>query len=176
MKIYVIRHGQTELNKKGIINGHREDPLSPEGIEQAKMAMPSLPKTIKHFYVSSLERTKQTAKILNSELNIPMTFHDELKEVNFGILNGTPFLDEYKEKHKMQTYDWRPFGGESFNDVKVRVLKILKEIKKENKDGEILIVAHGGIIRLMHFLQFNEILNKIENVSIYSFDLDEILK
>lgn len=175
MKIYVIRHGQTELNKQGIINGHKDDTLAPEGIEQANMAAPSLPKTIKHFYVSSLERAKQTAKLLNDVLKVHMTFHDELKEVNFGILNGTPFFDEYKKRHKMLDYDWRP-SGENFEDVKTRVLKILKEIKDNNGDGEALIVAHGGIIRLLHFLEFGEPLNEIEKASLHSFDLDKILK
>jgi len=105
MEIFVIRHGQTELNKKGIINGYLDDTLALEGIEQAKIAASTLPKTIKYIYSSSLERAKQTAKILNETLNVPLTFHDELKEVNFGILNGTPFLDEYKERHRMLDYD-----------------------------------------------------------------------
>lgn len=146
MKIFVIRHGQTELNKKGVINGHTDDILAPEGIEQAKNAAPFLPKTIKHVYSSSLERAKETAKILNETLNAPLTFHDELKEVNFGILNGTTFLDEYKKRHKMLDYDWRP-SGESFEEVKTRVLKFLEKVKKENNDEEVLIVAHWQVPR-----------------------------
>ena len=175
MEIFVIRHGQTELNKKGIINGYLDDTLALEGIEQAKIAASTLPKTIKYIYSSSLERAKQTAKILNETLNVPLTFHDELKEVNFGILNGTPFLDEYKERHRMLDYDWRP-SGESFEEVKTRVVKLLGKIKKENNNKEVLIVAHGGIIRLLHFLEFGEILGEVGNTSLYSFDLDKILK
>ena|SRR5258708_2803614 len=175
MKIFVIRHGQTGLNKKGVINGHIDDVLVPEGIEQAKKAAPLLPKTIKRMYSSSLERAKQTAMILNEVLCVPLTFHDELKEVNFGILNGTPFLDEYKQRHRMQDYDWRP-SGESFEQVKTRVLKLAKEIREENDNEEVLIVAHGGIVRLLHFLEFGEPLSEIENASLHSFDLDKILK
>ena len=175
MKIFVIRHGQTELNKKGIINGHIDDTLASEGIEQAKNASQFLPKSIKHIYSSSLGRAKQTAQILNETLNVPLTFRDELKEVNFGILNGTPFLDEYKKRHKMLDYDWRP-SGENLEDFKTRVLGLLKKIKEENKSEEVLIVGHGGIIRLLHFLEFDEYLNEIANTSLHSFDLDEILK
>jgi len=175
MKIFILRHGQTELNKKGVINGHIDDVLALEGIKQAKNVAPFLPKTIKHIYSSSLERAKETAKILNETLHVALTFHDELKEVNFGILNGAPFLDEYKKRHKMLDYDWRP-SGESFEEVKTRVLKFLEKIKKENNDEEILIVAHGGIIRLLHFLEFGEPLNEIENTSLHSFDLDKIIK
>ncbi len=175
MKIYVIRHGHTELNKKGIINSPLEE-LTEEGIDQAKIAISLLPKTIKHIYCSSLIRTKQTAEILNKALNVPITFHEELREVDFGVLTGTPFLEEYNAKHKALNYDWRP-SGECMQDVKIRVLKILKEIKKENGDGEVLIITHGGIVRLLYFLESGKILDKLENPSfLHSFDLNKILK
>ena len=86
MKVSVVRHGQTELNKKGFINGNLEDALTPEGEEQAHAAARILPNTIKRIYSSSLNRARQTAQILNENLQLPLTFHDELKEVNFGIL------------------------------------------------------------------------------------------
>src|ERR1035437_7305386 len=169
MKIYVIRHGLTELNKKGVINGHIHDNLAAEGISQAKMAAPLMPKTIKHIYSSSLNRAKQTAEILNEELRVPLTLHDELMEVNFGILNGTPFLDEYKKKHKSQQYDWGA-SGESIEDVKKRLLKVLRLIRSESSDGEALMVAHGGIVRLMYLLQDGVAIDEIENASLHSFD------
>ena len=127
------------------------------------------------MYASSLQRAMQTAEILNEKLNLPLTFHDELQEVNFGVFNGTPYLGEYKKRHRMVDYNWHP-SGEDVVDVKKRVLKILKRIHAENGDGEALIVAHGGIIRMMHFLEFGEPLGEIENASLYSFDLDKILK
>ena len=139
------------------------------------MAAPLLSKTIKHIYSSSLGRAKHTAQVLNESLNIPITFHDELKEVNFGVLEGTPFLEEFKKKHRSQNYDWRP-SGESFEDVKKRVLKILKEIRDKNGDGEALIVTHGGVIRLMHLLEFGKPLEEVDNASLHSFDLDKILE
>ncbi len=121
MKIYTVMHGHTELNKKKIINTPQE------GIEQAKLASLLLPKTIKTTYSSPFIRTKQTAEILNKSLNVPITFHEELQEVNFGVLTGTSFLEEYNDKHKNLNYDWKP-SGESVEQVKTRILKILKEI------------------------------------------------
>ena len=174
MQIYLIRHGLTELNKKGIINGDLDDTLAPEGIEQAKNAAALLPKTITHIYSSSLGRAKETARIINENLNVLLTFHDELREVNFGVLNGTPYLDEFKKRHKAQNYDWRP-SGECFEDVKKRTLKILKEIKDNNKTEEVLIVAHGGTVRMLHLLESGELLDEIENASVHIFDLDKIL-
>lgn len=174
-KIYAIRHGLTDLNKKGLINGHTDSVLEPEGIEQARMAAQFLPETIKHIYSSSLGRAKQTAEILNERLRAPITLHDELKEVNFGVLEGTQFREEFKRKHRTDSYDWRP-SGESFEDVKTRVLKFLREVASENGGGEALIVTHGGIIRLMHILEFGKPLEEVSNASLHSFDLDEMLK
>lgn len=175
MKIYVIRHGKTEFNKQGIINGYLDDPLAPEGFEQARQAQATLPSTIKRIYSSSLERARQTADILNEVLGAELTFHDELKEVNFGDLNGTPFLDEHKQRHAQLDYDWRP-SGENFDEVKQRTLKILNEIKNNNHDdGEVLIVGHGGTVRTLHKLQFDETRGGTENAQVYEFNLDEIL-
>lgn len=175
MKIYVIRHGQTELNVKGLINGQIGDALTPEGVKQAETAAKSLPGTINHIYASPLNRAKQTAEILNTELNVPVTFHDELKEVNFGELQGTPYLDEYKKRHMALNYDWGP-SGENVEQVKARVLKVLKQIKGESGDEEALIVAHGGIVYLLYFLESGEISDAVGNASLHSFDLDKILK
>lgn len=176
MKIYIIRHGQTELNVQGLINGQIHDALTAEGVNQAKAASTNLPKTIKRIYASSLKRAEQTARILNSELKAILTLHDELKEVNFGVIEGTPFLDEHKLRHKLVDYDWRP-SGESVEGVKKRTLKILKKIKAENDDGEALIVAHGGTIRMLHFLEHGvPIEAEIGNAEFYSFDLDKIIE
>lgn len=174
MKIYIIRHGQTILNEKTLITGDLDDELTEKGIAQAEAAVDLVPSTIKHIYCSSLGRAKQTAGIINAKLNLPITFHDELKEVNFGDLNGTPYLDEYKARHIAMDFDWRP-SGECFEDVKERVLKILHQIKSENEDGEALIIAHGGTIRMLHFLELGTVMGKIENASLHSFDLDNIL-
>ena len=174
MNIYVIRHGQTELNVKGYINGSLDDPLTPTGIEQAYAAALTLPDTIQRMYVSSLSRTRQTAAILNEVRQLPVAFSDDLQEVNFGVLNGTQFLPEHKMRHESMSYDWRP-SGESFDDVKRRVLRILGKIQKENGDSEALIVAHGGIIRMLHYLEFGETLGEIKNASLSHFDIDKIL-
>ncbi len=171
-----MRHGQTELNKKDFINGQIDDVLTPEGIQQAKNGAKIVPQTIKHIYASSLSRARQTAEMLNSQLQVPISLHDELKEVNFGTLQGGPYLDGVKEKHRTLTYDWGP-DGENVDQVKARVLSILKEIQQNSGDEEALIVAHGGIIRTLYFLETDGgILGDIGNASLHSFDLDKILK
>lgn len=174
-KIYVIRHGKTELNKQNLINGHIDDPLIEEGREEARLAEKNFPDGITHIYVSNLNRAKDTAKIVRGVRNIPITYHDELKEVNFGDLNGTPFLDELKQIHASMDFNWP--NGENTQNFKERVIGFLQKIAPLHTSGEILIVAHGGIIRLLHLLQFNEILSEQpKNATFVEFDLDKILK
>jgi broad specificity phosphatase PhoE len=175
MKIYAIRHGQTKLNVKNIINGGIDDELTDEGIKQAEAAATSLPPSLKYMYVSSLGRAKQTADILNAKLGLPITYSDDLREVDFGDLNGTPFLPEHAQRHMALDYDWGP-SGESVAEVKSRILRALKTIQQESGDSEALIVAHGGTIRTLHYLENGEPMGKIENASIFVFDLDKILK
>ena len=176
MKIYAVRHGLTDLNIKGIINGgDTPDFLVPEGEEQARVVAETLPATIRRIYSSPLPRAKKTAIIINEKLHLPLTFHDELKEVDLGILNGTPYKEEDKIHYANPDFDWRP-SGECAADVKKRLLKIMTQIKSENQGGEALIVTHGGIIRAMRYLESGEVSGPIGNTSINIFDIDKILR
>ena len=178
MKIYAIRHSITPLNQERLLNAQIDEPLAPEGIEHAKKAV--LPKSVKHIHTSSLQRTKQTADIVNSEAKLPISTHDELKEVHMGSLAGKSWDDlntsDLKQKHYALEYDYRPFGGESVQEVKTRLKKFLQQINNTQGDFELLIVTHGGIIRLLHFLEHGETRKDIAQVSFEVFDLDKILE
>lgn len=182
MKIYVIRHGLTELNKKKKINGQIDEPLALEGIEQAKAATALIPKSIKYIYTSPLQRARKIAEIINSKLNLPLSPIAELTEIHMGSLAGKAWTDmgaglELKKKHRAIEFDYRPQGGECAKEVKNRLLSFLRKIKNKHKDHEVLIVTHGGIIRTLHLLEHNkEILDDIKNISLHIFDLDKILE
>lgn len=182
MKFFVIRHGLTPLNKKRILNAQIDEPLAPEGIEQAKASISLVPKTVKYIYSSSLLRAKQTAQIINSKLNLPLSATNALREIHMGLYAGRSWGDpdlgpELKKKHRTIQFDYRAHGGESAQDFKKRVISFLKIINSKHKDGEVLIVTHGGILRLLHLLEHNkELLEEIENASIHTADLKKILK
>lgn len=159
MKIYIVRHGLVPSNQQKVINGQsRDEVLVPEGIEDIKQALQNIPSTVSRIYASNMLRTKQTADILNETLQLPITYHPELREVHFGDLNGKSWKDhevtygpELQESYINQTYDFNPYNGESVIDVENRVMSILNEIKSNHApDEEVLIVAHGGIVRLLH--------------------------
>ncbi len=180
MKIYVIRHGLTRLNKEKRINGQIDEPLAPEGVEQARAAIALVPKTVKRIYASTLSRTRQTADIINAELKLPITYHDHIREVNFGSLAGRGWSEmkdgkSLKEQYRGMTFDYRP-EGESVEDVKARLRAFLGDILGKHADHEALLVAHGGIIRTLTLLEHGKVLDEVENVSIHSFDLKKILE
>ena len=72
-----------------------------------------------------------------------------------------------------QKYDYHPFGGESMEDVKKRFFACIDEIRQNEKGEKILVVVHGGIIRLLHNLLNNEVHEKIHNSSVHEFDFED---
>ena len=182
MKIYLIRHGLTPLNEAKKVNGEVDEPLVAEGIEQAKAILLTIPKSIIHIYSSPLLRARQTADVIGSALNIPITIADELTEIRMGSLSGKSWEEmkdglELKQKPRTVQFDYRPYGGQSLEDVKNRLIPFFKKINNKHADYEILLVAHGGIIRLIHLLeQGKSAYNTAEHVLLLKFDLDKVLK
>lgn len=182
MKVYIIRHGLTELNKQKKVNGEIDEQLAPEGIEQAKDAIPSLPKSITYIYTSPLLRARQTAEIISSKLKIPVFKAQELTEIRMGSLAGKSWEEmeggsELKQKHRAVEFDYKPYGGESAQDVKKRLITFLSKINGKHEDHEGLIITHGGIIRFFYLLGHGEVPYETEkHISPLIFDLDKILK
>lgn len=182
MKIFVIRHGITELNKQKKVNGEIDEPLAVEGIEQTKAAIPALPKSITHIYTSPLLRTRQTAEIISTMLKIPILATGELTEIRMGSLAGKAWEEmegglDLKKKHRSIRFDYHHYGGERAKEVKKRVISCLKKIKAKHQYNEVLIVTHGGIIRTLHLLERSEVItDDIKNISFHIFDIDKILK
>lgn len=182
MKIYVVRHGLTELNKQGKVNGQIDEPLAPEGIEQVRDAVSLIPPSITCIYTSSLLRARQTAEIISSRLKLPIYQHEGIKEIHMGSLAGKAWTEmegglELKIKHRTVQFDYSRYGGESAAEVKKRVTAFLRKIHGKHSDHEALLVTHGGIIRLLHLLEHDQpLVNEIEHISLLTFDLNKILK
>ena len=183
MKIYVIRHGLTELNKQKKVNGQMDEPLAPEGIKQAQATASLIPKTVKYIYTSPLIRAKQTAEILNSKLKLSIFIEDDLSEIHMGSLAGKAWEEmenglSLKKQHRTAKFNYLKYGGESTQQVKNRLIKFFKSIKGKYKDNEVLIITHGGIIRFLHILNHKPLSTNIdvEHISPYSLDLDKILQ
>lgn len=150
--LYIIRHGQTDWNVERKLQGQTNIPLNKKGIEMAKEA--SIKYKDVHFdicFCSSLDRAKETAKLLLENRNIPLIFDDRLVEMRFGIYEGAEktfdnpscpinLVFEHPELYKESIG-----GSETFEHLFKRINEFLNEcvypLLKENKD--ILIVGHG---------------------------------
>lgn len=181
MKVYFLRHGATKLNLEGKLNGQIDEPLAPEGFEQARAAALAMPASITHIYASSMLRARQTAQIVGDTLGIPITTHNALREINMGSIAGrawsAPDLGQrFKQIHRSMQFDYRDIGGESAQEFTARVKDFAHEINGTHQDYEALLIAHGGVQRLLQLLQSgSENLAEIENAVLLEFNFDQVL-
>lgn len=150
MKVYVVRHGQTDWNAEGRIQGSTDTELNKNGIEQAQ----KLKELIKDYKIdiiisSPLKRTRKTAEIINEDIKCKIILDDALKERGFGIFEGKirkDIKDEVLDSRVLDNYYInKEYGNvEKIKDLCDRVWKLLDNIKEEYKDKNILLVTHGG--------------------------------
>lgn len=180
MKIFVIRHGQTESNQRGFVMGNRiDESLNDEGIHQAEKIVAELDaEKFDIIFSSTLKRALETAGIIKKHIDAPVIIDGRLVERDFGSLTGKDWSEIEKElsetahtDDRAQRYDYTRFGGETAEDVKRRLLAFLDFIKKEHSSKKILIVAHGGIMKMLQHLYTKETIFTPENGTLQSFDI-----
>lgn len=160
MKIYTIRHGETDWNKLNRVQGTTDNPLNEKGLQQAEETgenLKDIPFT--KVYSSPLIRARQTTEGVLKKLNCKPEVHlsDAIVEQNFGIWEGVPRDDPEYQKEKAM-YFKRFEGGESILDVAARIYPFLEKIIREsNEDDIILISGHGGVSRMVagYFKAYN---------------------
>lgn len=156
VEIYLCRHGQNVDNANGILNGHRDLPLTDIGREQAK-EIGQLAKNsdlkFDHIYTSPLIRAKETAEIIAQLTGSPEPeVIPELIERELGELSGRPHSDITKmSKELIQTDAVNYFLdiGESFPDTLKRAQIVLDNVHQKHKNGKVLLVTHGDIGKMI---------------------------
>jgi broad specificity phosphatase PhoE len=155
--LYIVRHGQTELNRLGIIQGRGVDSdLNDEGRKQAKLffeAYKSVP--FDKIYISELKRTQQSVQPF-IDLGIPFEKLFGLDELGWGIHEGQAPTAENKAAFMQIMRSWldgnldeKFEGGESPNEVKARQQEALKVIISHREEKNVLICMHGRALRLL---------------------------
>lgn len=154
--IYLVRHGriQTVDDLRRYI-GYSDIPLNEVGILQAHNLQKKIVQAdIQSVYCSDLSRSRQTAEIMVEDKKVPIISRHELREINMGEWEGCSFSDiarRFPDEFKRRGEDIENYcvpGGESFADCRRRVLLVFQEIM-ETTHGDILIVAHAGVNRLL---------------------------
>lgn len=136
MRITFVRHGETSHNKEGRITGEIDVSLNEEGVAQAEKLAQMLPTDYDVLYTSTLKRAQETADIINAKLSLPVIVSPLIVERRFGSLVGKTwdeldtYIPERRRLDKEQKYDYRPFGGESAEEVKMRLLAFVEEVKQ----------------------------------------------
>ena len=149
LKIYLIRHGETEFNKQGKEWGQpNEMPLNDWGFEQCKKLAQKLSKIkFDKLFSSDIKRAMQTAEVVSKTIGLPINEDKRLGEYNPGEVDPSSekWIEEYKKllNSGMSKYDIRPFGGENIWDLIKRVKSFLEDIQKE--EGTIIVIAHSGV-------------------------------
>ncbi len=156
MHIIVIRHGETVMNIDGRVQGSKgpNEPLTAHGVEQITTLRDALLVSPSTIYASPLLRTQQTAAILNERFNVPIVSRPELVERDFGTLSGMlkSAIDPVLVEEDLEgRYDYRPYGGESVEDVRQRVLSFLSDLPLAT-DETVLVITHRGVIRVLYDL------------------------
>ena len=185
MKFYIIRHGQTNWNKEGRIQGKTDIELNEKGIEQAKEAKNILKDYPIDMIVSStLKRAKKTAEIINEAKNVPIIFKEALEERGFGEFEGKirkEIHDEILDSEILANYSLNKEykGVETIQDLCNRVWNLIDELKEDYTEKNILLVTHGGVTRAIngYFNGVNEegILEdlNLNNCEIRTFEIKE---
>jgi len=113
--LYIARHGETEWNRAGKLQGHQDSPLTARGHHQAEsLAVALNNKQITRVYSSDLGRAIQTARAVAKHLEVELIIDERLRERNFGILEGKTkaeldesLLQERFRSHDPECYSWR---------------------------------------------------------------------
>jgi len=153
-RIHLIRHGEVENPHR--YNGHHDVDLSPRGVEQYHQLKPRLdPDRITACYTSDLLRTLRGGKILGPYLGVEPVKVPALRELNCGAWQGLSLTEVQAERpdewaaRLADLVNFRAPGGESVADLRARVLPAIAEIVERHRGEEVLVVAHGGVNRVV---------------------------
>ena len=160
VEIYIARHGQNEDNVNGILNGHRDLPLTELGRTQARQLAEGIAHANLSFdtvYCSPLVRARETAVIVAQQIGAPEPIVLPLLiERDFGIMTGKPTSQIEAlcapdiVKTDTITYFLNPSGAETFPQLITRGQKILDTIRQTHSSGNILLVCHGDIGKMIY--------------------------
>ena len=153
--ITLIRHGETDWNRKMQYQGQTDIPLNKKGNSQAeKLAEYLAGENFDFIYSSDLKRAAGTAEIIASRLKMNLVTIKGLREMSFGDWEGMDYK-ELRENYHYIFQDWikdpastAPPGGESLAQFQNRVVDSMEKVVERHKGQSGIVVCHGGTIRV----------------------------
>ena len=155
-RLYIVRHGELVTSKEWRYVGQMDVELNDAGKQQIKKLSSRLSsEQIDRIFSSDLNRTIESANIIGNKLVIINEPISEFREIDLGVWEGHT-LEEIEEKfpddllkRSEDIMDFRVENGESFSDVNKRVIPKIMDIIEDNVGKRILVVAHGGVNRII---------------------------
>jgi probable phosphoglycerate mutase len=153
--LLLVRHGETDWNADGRLQGHTDRPLSDHGRRQAqKLAEELEGEEIEAIYASDLARARETAEIVGGRLGLPVELDPDLREKDWGTWEGLTSIER----------DRVEFVGESTEAHQERMLRSLQRIAERHPgDGRVVVVTHGGSMRRVQTALMGVALPVVEN-------------
>lgn len=155
-RLYLVRHGATELTAEDRFSGATDVPLSGEGRQQvASLAERLAADQIDAVYASPMGRTVETARILAKPHGAEVRAESALREIDYGHWEGKT-REEVEAQYGEEYEDWQedpltiaPRDGESGVQVLARALPVVRRIVEQHQGGSVLLVCHKGTNRLL---------------------------
>lgn len=181
-RITIVRHGETEWNVAMRLQGKKDSPLTKLGRKQAEHAAKALRyRKFDAIFSSDQGRAVETAKIINAFHNLELNLSENLRERNFGIMEGLTREEvavRYPEVHegymKRKSHFQVP-EGESLVQLYSRVSAELERIAGQWTGKNILIISHGGVLDCTMRMAFGISLDARRNFSIYNASINTFL-
>lgn len=161
MKLYVIRHGETQWNREHILQGQLDSPLTKNGTGGARKIKKALEHIeFKKVYTSQQKRAIETAEIiLEDRKNSKYTIDADISEMSYGSWQGKSqeeICQDPKSAEMYRNYFRHPekyvpvSGGEGFADIVKRAEHFLAKLREEHEDGDSLMaITHGTLIKAL---------------------------
>ncbi|MBI4307493.1 MAG: histidine phosphatase family protein [Chloroflexi bacterium] len=149
MRLYLVRHGETEWNREHRVQGQSDQPLNEAGRRQAEaLARAFADRPLAAAYSSPLRRAYDTAQAIARARGLSVQALDELKELHVGVLDGLTFV-EMRERYGDFMLRWRedatlrlPGGGETLPDVQARAWPAIERIRQAHGGAQVVVVSH----------------------------------
>lgn len=152
--LYLIRHGESEYNSQGLIQGQRNVCLSDKGRQQVRALGERMKKAIPFDLIitSDLVRAHETAQLLRKYVTVPILVDARWREICWGSWEGCTWQEIVKlpdfTTYLKEWYTYQGHGGESWQQIGARVRSAVEEIEQQHFGKRIAIVTHGGTSRV----------------------------
>jgi len=156
--LLLVRHGETDWNADGRLQGHTDRPLSDFGRRQGRQLAGELAdEELEAIYASDLARARETAEIVGERLGMAAVLDWDLREKDWGTWEGLTAVER----------DRVEFVGESTEAHQERILRALRRIAEQHPGGRVLVVTHGGSMRRVQAAALGMALPVVENCGVW---------